>query len=482
MSAARAPLTPRGAATGGAVRPGIEFEGTPAVAPARAHPWWTLRRVAASLGAALVVGPRLDDRPLSGIATDTRTLEPGALFVALRGARFDAHTLLAEARDAGAAAVVVDDVRRAIGLGLPVLVVRDTRAALGLLARGWRRAWGGTVVAVAGSNGKTSTKELLRAALGRALTVHATRANDNNLVGVPLTLLAIPAHAHVAVVEVGTNAPGEVAALRDCCEPDVAVVTSIGEEHLEGLGDLAGVLREEASLLDGVPLAVVPDDHAGLVTEAVQRARAVAPEAEAVRSHLAPDGRVGLAADGYAVTLPLRGAHQAANARLALRVARALGVAAADALDGMAAMPVPRMRGEWRQLGALTLINDAYNANPPSVRAALALLASVGEGRQRIAVLGTMRELGAQSDALHDEMARLALAAPLDHVVAVGDFAAAAARVAPGDPRVHAAPDAEAAWPVLAPLLGDDAVLLLKASRGVQLERLLPHLESRATP
>lgn len=472
-------LTPRGAATG-APRPGIEYEATPAVTPATPHPWWTLRRAAAALGDQLVSGPRLDDRPLAGVSTDSRALVPGALFVALRGARFDAHDLLAEARAAGAAAVVIDDPRRAVGLGVPALVVHDTRAALGLLARGWRRAWGGTVVAVGGSNGKTSTKELLRAALGRALTVHATRANDNNLVGVPLTLLATPAHAHVAVVEVGTNAPGEVAALRAICEPDIVLVTSIGEEHLEGLGDLAGVLREEAALLDGAPLAVVPADVPALRHEATQRARALAPEPEAT-TRLDAEGRVVLVADAQQVTLPLRGAHQAANARLALAVARALGVPVDAALAGMAAMPVPHMRGEWQQLGALTLINDAYNANPPSMRAALSLLGSVGGDRPRVAVLGTMRELGAQADALHDDIARVALSSRLDHIVAVGAFVDAFARVAPGEARVRGAADAEAAWAVLAAVLPRDAVLLLKASRGVQLERLLPFLTSWAT-
>ncbi|MCU0616412.1 MAG: UDP-N-acetylmuramoyl-tripeptide--D-alanyl-D-alanine ligase [Gemmatimonadaceae bacterium] len=472
-------MQPRGVAAG-APRPGIEFEATSAVRPDTPHAWWTLRRAAAALEGQLISGPRLDDRPLSGVATDTRALSRGALFVALRGERFDAHALLADARAAGAAAVVIDDPTRAVGLGLPALVVRDTRVALGLLARGWRRAWGGTVMAVGGSNGKTSTKELLRAALGGALTVHATRANDNNLVGVPLTLLGTPAHAHVAVVEVGTNAPGEVAALATICEPDIALITSIGEEHLEGLGDLAGVLREEASLLDGVPLAIIPREPVALRDEAVRRAKALAPEVE-VTLALDAEGRVVVTTPEHTVTLPVRGAHQANNVRLVLAAVRAVGVPLRTALDGMAAMPVPRMRGEWQQLGALTLINDAYNANPPSMRAALDLLDTVGETRPRVAVLGTMRELGAQSDALHDDIARRALQSRAQHIVAVGAFVDAFARVAPGDARVHPAADADQAWPVLQAVLPTNAVLLLKASRGVQLERLLPFLTASAT-
>ena len=146
---------------------------------------------------------------------------------------------------------------------MPAFVVTDTTAALGLLGRYRRRAWGKTVVAVAGSNGKTSTKELTSAALGSRLSVYATRGNLNNHIGVPLTLLAIPDDADVAVVEIGTNHPGEVATLRALAEPDVAIVTSIGEEHLEGLVDLAGVLREESAVFAGVPIAIVPTCTAG---------------------------------------------------------------------------------------------------------------------------------------------------------------------------------------------------------------------------
>lgn len=470
-----------------ATRPGILVEGTPVVRPEVPHAWWTLRRAASSLGALLVSGPRLDDRALSGVSTDSRRLPPGALFVALRGERFDAHDLLVAARDAGAAAVVVENAERAVGLGLPVLVVRDTREALGALARGWRRAWGGTVVAVGGSNGKTSTKELLRSALGARLTVQATSANENNLVGVPLTLLAVPPHAHVAVVEVGTNAPGEIAALRAICEAEIAVVTSLGEEHLEGLGDLAGVLREESALFEGAPLTVLPARESALY------AAACAHGARVVRAGLADgdvqpqawaldaEGCVRLTVDEHTVTLPLRGEHQGSNAMLALAVAQALGVPSRDALDAMARMPVPHMRGEWTQIGALTVINDAYNANPPSMRAALALLRSVGEGRPRVAVLGTMRELGARSASLHDAIAQDAINSHLDLIVAVGDFVEAFARVAPQSPLVLAASEADAVWPRLAPRLPRDAVLLLKGSRGVRLERLLPSLTTWAT-
>ncbi len=466
---------------------GTAFRAVTAVTPEYAHPYWTLQRVAS----ALRTGPR-SSQPLSGISTDTRTIKRGDLFVALRGEIYDAHAFLAEARDAGAAAFVVDNPQSVVGLGLPAFVVPDTLVALGQLATAWRRAWGRTVIAVAGSNGKTSTKELLKAALGRTFLVHATTGNLNNLIGVPLTLLAIPSDAEIAVVEVGTNTPGEIAKLRAISEPDVAVLTSIGEEHLEGLGDLAGVLREEADVFNGVTLAIVPNVHPEVVEIALTRSRAVLraglSSTHAMPADVTPsawgldnEGRPWLDVDGTRIALPLRGAHQAANAMLAVATARACGVPLADAAAGMAAMPVPSMRGVWQQLGEAVLINDAYNANPASMRAALELLSSVGAGRPRVAILGTMRELGAHAAVQHREIAQAALASSAELVVGVGEFAEALSSVAPNDPRVIVAAELDALWPLLEPRLARNAVILLKASRGMRLERLVPPLTSWAT-
>jgi UDP-N-acetylmuramoyl-tripeptide--D-alanyl-D-alanine ligase len=461
---------------------GTAFSAIPAIAPDHAHPYWTFERVADALG----TGPRIP-RPLAGVSTDTRAMARGDVFVALIGEHFDAHDFLAAARDAGAAAFVVSDATKAAGLGVPTYVVPDTLVALGQLATAWRRAWGRTVIAVAGSNGKTSTKELLKAAFGRTLVVHATKGNLNNLIGVPLTLLSIPSEAEVAIVEVGTNTPGEVAALRAITEPDIAVLTSIGEEHLEGLGDLAGVLREESEIFHRVTLAIVPSAHPEVLEIATARATAVL-SAGLEHASIAPsawgldaEGRPWLDVDGVHFTLPLRGAHQAANAMLAIAAAGACGVPLTDAAAGMAEMPVPSMRGAWEQIGELVLINDAYNANPASMRAALDLLGRVGSGQQRVAILGTMRELGAQSALQHREVARAALVSGADLVVGVGDFAAALHAVAPSDPRVVATPEFDALWPLLAPRLERNAIVLLKASRGMRLERLVPTLTSWAT-
>lgn len=461
---------------------GTAFAAVPAVAPHEAHPYWTFARVADALG----TGPRLP-APLAGISTDTRAITRGDLFVALRGDRFDAHDFLLAARDAGAAAFVVSDVTKAAGLGVPTYVVPDTLVALGQLATAWRRVWGRTVIAVAGSNGKTSTKELLKAAFSGTYAVHATAGNLNNLIGVPLTLLAIPSSAEVAIVELGTNTPGEVATLRAMTLPDMAVLTSIGEEHLEGLGDLAGVLREECDVFHDVALAIVPSGYPEVLPLATARATAVltaglsdaavTPSAWGLDS----EGRPWLDVDDTRITLPLRGQHQAANAMLAIAAARACGVPIADAAAGLASMTVPSMRGVWEQHGALVLINDAYNANPASMRAALDLLGRVGSGQQRVAILGSMRELGVQSVEQHREVARAALASGADLIAAVGDFSAAFADIAPHDPRVVHTPHFEDLWSLLAPRLDRNAIVLLKGSRGMRLERLVPSLTSWAT-
>ncbi|HEY0780071.1 MAG TPA: UDP-N-acetylmuramoyl-tripeptide--D-alanyl-D-alanine ligase [Gemmatirosa sp.] len=465
-------------------------------APSGAFPFWTFDRAADALADVAIAPLPRGTTPLRAVATDTRALADGDLFVALEGERFDAHDFLAAAVARGARALVVRDATRAADLAVPVYAVRETRNALGSLAHFRRRAWarpGRAVLGVAGSNGKTSTKELLRASLGAARAVHATTGNLNNLVGVPLTLLALPDAADVAVVEMGTNAPGEIAALRAIVEPDVVVMTSIGEEHLEGLGDVAGVLREESDAFDGAELAIVPADQPEVAAAALGRARTVitagldAGDVRADRWSLRADGTGALVVDGVEFRPPLRGAHNLRNAMLAVAAARVLGVPLADAARGIASMPVPSMRTAWTALGAATLINDAYNANPPSTRAALDLLAMVGaardgtSARQRIAVLGTMRELGAGAAALHDDLARYALARDIDVLAAVGDFADALARVAPDDPRVVSAADPVALWPQLEARIAPGAVILLKGSRGVRLEQLVPFLEAWAT-
>ena len=356
--------------------------------------FWSLDRVAAALGDAFPSERARTQWPrgqtmLQGVSTDTRQIAKGDLFVALAGERFDAHDFLADAVAKGASALIVSRPERTAGLGVPVFAVSDTTVALGALGRFRRRAWGKALVAITGTNGKTSTKDLTRAALGAALDVHATTGNLNNRIGVPLTLLALRDEADIAVCEMGMSIPGEIATLRAIAEPDIAVVTSVAEGHLEGLGSLEGVMREKVSIFDGVGVGVVPAAQPEIADAAKGRARRlVAAGLESGDLHaddwtVEESGLGRLTVKGVTVRPPLRGFHNLRNTMLALAVAQECGVALELAAEGIAAMPVPSMRLAWEQLGRATLINDAYNANPGSMRAAIELLDSVGRGRPR---------------------------------------------------------------------------------------------------
>jgi len=443
---------------------------------------WTLDRVGQALREQLQPSAvPSGTAPLGGVSTDTRTLVRGDIFVALRGERFDGHDFLQQAATGGAAVLVVDNPARAVGLGLPVFTVRDTTQALGALGAWWRASWGGTVVAVAGSNGKTTTKELIRAALAGAVDVYATTGNLNNQVGVPLTLLRMPSTTTIAVVEVGTSVPGEVEILRRIVAPDLSVVTSIGEEHLEGLGSLEGVLNEEAAIYSGVASAVAPAAQPEIGRAARLRARAVI-EAGLDAGEVRPDkwgmtnGGRGWATFGdVRITMQVPGAHNLRNAMLAMAVARACGVPDAVAAEGISRVEPLDMRGRWMASGGLTIINDAYNANPASMREAIRLLDSLDGGRPRVLVLGTMRELGPQAPVLHAEIADRALSSGAAIVAGIGEFVEPL--VAKRDERVVTAPDVPELWELLASRLPRNAIVMLKASRGVKLERLVPLLQ-----
>ncbi len=449
--------------------------------------FWTLDRIAAALEDHASGSLPRGSSGVNGITTDTRKIGKGDVFVALKGERFDGHDYLRDAVRDGASALVVSKVPKLNSLGVPIYEVRDTLVALGALARYWRRAWGKTIIGVAGSNGKTSTKDLIRAALSRSYAVHATSGNLNNRIGVPISLLSLQPETEIAVIELGTSLPGEVAILREIAEPDIALVTSIAEEHLEGLGDLAGVLREESAAYDGVAVGIAPSSQPEIAVAARERARRVIvagldPDADLKpdRWEIGADGLGVIEIAGVTIRPPVRGLHNLRNAMLALAVARECGVINEDAAAGIASMPQPKMRVAWEQVGSVTLINDAYNANPGSTRAAIELLQGTGSGRQRVIVLGTMRELGAASAQCHADIASLALASGADIVAGIGEFAPALEQHKERG-RVITAPDVEDLWPHLQARLKRDAIILLKASRGVQLERLVPHLTTWAT-
>lgn len=444
-------------------------------------PFWTSARVGEALEQ-----PAPGSASFTGIVTDTRHLAGGELFVALSGERFDGHDFLEQARIGGAAAAVVRRGTPPVP-GFPLYVVDDTRLALGRLARARRRGLPQDmpVIAITGSTGKTSTKELVRAALAARYHVHATAGNLNNEIGVPLTLLATPADAGALVVEAGASVPGEIARLRDVIEPTLGVITNVGYSHVAGFGSLDGVLHEKLSLLEGLPAAVVGTEPQALAAGARARTRTIvagvsAPaevRAESVR--LDAQGHCCLRWNGREVVLPLFGLHQAENAMIAIAVATLVGVDPDAALRGLADARLPGGRGRVFTAGDLTIIDDTYNASPASLRRAVESAAALAGAQRRplAVVVGPMLELGPESARLHADAAAEIVGAGPALVAAVGDFAASFApfRDRLGD-RLLVAADAKGLGPLLRAALKGNEVVLLKASRGVALEQVLPHL------
>jgi UDP-N-acetylmuramoyl-tripeptide--D-alanyl-D-alanine ligase len=421
-------------------------------------------------------------RTFSTISTDTRTVTPGALFVALRGERFDAHDFLPAAAASGATAALVRQGTPAVP-GLDLLEVDDPLRAFGLLARARRRRLTGPVVAITGTNGKTSTKEMLAAALGTRYVTYATRANLNNLVGVPLTILETPEATEALVVEAGANLPGEVARYREIVEPDITVVTNAVAGHLEGFHSLAGVLREKLSLTEGVDLAIVGTEPAELAAGARTRARRVRTAglqgADLVpdRVELGPEARPVITIGGVTFTLAARGLHQADNAVRVWAVVEELGLDRTRAARALEEFRLPAGRGELMETNGLTILNDCYNANPQSFRSVIATARALRGTRRLVIVAGTMRELGADSERLHADIARELVELGPDLLAAVGDFVPALAPYATrlGSGLLTAA-DPLALAPLLAARVRPGDVVVLKASRGVALERILPAL------
>jgi UDP-N-acetylmuramoyl-tripeptide--D-alanyl-D-alanine ligase len=419
------------------------------------------------------------------VGTDTRSLQEGTLFVALVGERFDGHDYLEDACSRGAKGAVVRKGTPTID-GLVSFEVEDTTEALGMLARERRREVAGPVVAITGTNGKTSTKEMLACALSARWSVHATRANLNNLIGVPLTILDAPSDCDALVVEVGANQLGEIARLRDVVEPSVGVVTNVGHGHLEGFGSFEGLLQEKASLLAGVPLAVVGTDPPSLASLAERLAdRSVtagldgdvwfSPDSWEVDDQVRGSARFG----DVEVRLPVVGYHQLENLTLALAVARELEVDLSAAAAALGEVRLPPGRCEVLTSERRTVLQDAYNSNPGSLRALLKAAAAMRGERQLVVVLGTMLELGADSSRLHAEMADCVIDSDPHIVAAMGEFETAFERYAEmlGD-RLITAADPETLGRLVAGRLSGDELVLVKGSRGVHLEHAIPYLLS----
>jgi UDP-N-acetylmuramoyl-tripeptide--D-alanyl-D-alanine ligase len=430
------------------------------------------------------------DTLVQRVCTDSRQAQAGDVFFAVKGDRFDGHDFLNEVAAKGVVAVVVEQEK--IPTPLPecaVLVVRDTRVALGKFASAHRRGFDLPVICVAGSNGKTTVKELIASALGQKLAVLRSEASFNNDIGVPLTLLRLEKSHQAAVVEAGTNHPGELAPLVKMIQPKYGVITNIGREHLEFFGDVAGVAREEGSLAELLPadgrLFVNGDNE--WTEKIVRRARA-----GVVRVGLGErnDWRAkGIRPDKNGVTfrvdapkiewngeyrINLLGRHQVSNALFAMAVGEELGLGRPVVRDGLAGCKPAKMRLQFWEAGGVRVLDDTYNANADSALVALETLCDLPLQGRRVAVLGDMNELGAHSEAAHAEVGRRAAELGIGQLFAVGKMAPVTARAArdAGLNRVIEFADVETAMAAVKSFLKTGDVVLLKASRSVRLERI----------
>ena len=425
--------------------------------------------------------------PLGAICTDSRQLAPGQVFVPLVGERFDGHAFLPQAAAVGAQAAVVQRERAAdVPAGLLHWLVDHTLDAYQELARLHRRSLKAPVVAVTGSAGKTTTRELIRAVLTPLGPVVASSGNENNDIGAPLTLLRAGAEHRAVVVEMGMRGLGEIDRLSRCAEPDVAVITNIGTAHIGRLGSreaIATAKCEITSRLNPEGLLVIPAGDplleaavapvwSGRVCRVALSDEPAADQADLI-GVLDPAAEQ-LQVEGQWIQLPLAGRHNARNLLLALAVARELGVPLADLAQLQ--VEVPGGRNRRLERGGLTLLDETYNASPEAVLAALDLLAA--QSGRRFAVLGTMLELGEQSVALHRRVAERAASLGLDGLVVVSQGAEAEAMAAAAAPlsRLAVVAQPEQAVESLAAWLQRGDVMLVKASRGVALERLIPLL------
>ena len=455
----------------------------------------TLAQLLAGLSGARVVG-ELAGSAIDRVHSDTRSLQPGDLFVALRGERFDANDYLAQARGSGAVAALAE--RGLAEAGMPGVEVADSRVALGELASLWRAQFSLPLIAVTGSNGKTTVTQMiasiLRAAAGDAAL--ATQGNLNNEIGVPLTVLRLDAPHRLAVVELGMNHPGEIEGLARIAQPTVALVNNAQREHQEFMASVEAVARENAACFIALPAdgtAVFPadDDYTPLWRELAGGRRVlsfgeagadVGGEADWV------DGawqlRVRTPAGSFETRLAIAGRHNVRNALAATACALAAGVSLEAIARGLSEFEPVKGRSRAFQLSlaghGLTLVDDSYNANPDSVRAAIEVLAELPG--PRLLALGDMGEVGEQGLAFHDEVLRHALARGIDAVLVTGDWMeqAAAPLLAQSAGRLRFFRDFDALQSdalALAPAMGS---ALVKGSRFMRMERLVQSLQALA--
>ena len=434
------------------------------------------------------------DLSVPRICTDSRQIHPGDLFLALAGENYDGHNYLREVAQKGAAVVLVNTGRSQKDLGACAVVeVSDTRAALGQIAAAHRKDFSCPVIAVGGSNGKTTTKELIGAVLRQRFATVWSEASFNNDIGVPQTLLRMDRTHRAAVLEVGTNHPGELAPLVRMIQPRYGVITSIGREHLEFFGDLEGVAREEGVLAELLPadgkLFLNGDDVFAPTLAARSRAEVVRVGFGERNTWRAAWARLSKEGTTFRVVAPcaefsgdyrisLLGRHQVVNALFAIAIGVELGLTREEIELGLAECPPAKMRLQLSEQNGIRVLDDAYNANADSMLAALQTLTELPCKGRTVAVLGDMAELGEHTEAAHREIGRRAAELGVGQLFAVGKMAAVTAQAAreAGLVRVMEFTDVESAMGVVKNFLKSGDLVLLKASRSSRLERITEQL------
>src|SRR5881296_4537795 len=368
------------------------------------------------------------------ISTDSRTIKKGELFVALRGENFDGHKFVEATAKAGAAGAIVDlKWRGKVPKEFAIVRAEDTLLAYQNLAANYRKSRSIKVLAITGSNGKTSTKDFAASVLGRKFRVTKTQGNFNNHVGLPRTILEATARDEVAVWEIGMNHPGEVAPLAKIAAPDAAIVTNIGIAHLEFMGTLEAIAKEKGALAEAVgaegTVILNADDPFSKGIAGRSRARVIFAGTKdgtirAIDIQQSADGSEFTILEGAhqcRAQLPVPGLHMVQNALLAVAAGRAFGLSLEEAAAGLASAPLTKARLQIKEIGGVQFIDDSYNANPDSMKAALRTLMELDTDGKRVAVLGRMLELGAESERGHREVGETAATLGIDHLIAIAD-------------------------------------------------------------
>lgn len=425
------------------------------------------------------------------VCTDSRTMKGGDLFLALRGEKFDGHTFVEEAARRGALGAVIEHSIEGLPRDFCLLQVKDSLAALQQMAAEYRNLLSIQVVCITGSNGKTSTKDLVSAVLRERFQITRTEGNLNNHIGLPLTMLKLRASDQIGVFEIGMNHPGEIAPLAALARPDVAVVTNIGIAHIEHMGSREAVAQEKGMLVEALPpsgtVVLNADDEFSRSIAARTKADAVfcglSDDADIRATNLSQDFagmKFELHAFGKSVKaqLSVPGIHMVSNALLAVGVAYAFGMSLEEAAAGLTNLQLTKGRLEQKVVRGIQLLDDTYNANPDSMKAALLTLSQMSTNGRRIAVLGRMGELGSESERGHRSVGQAASDLGLDCVVTVGEEAALIAEEAwrGGVAKVVKAKDQDEAVKVLRDYARAGDLILVKGSRSSRMERIVEGL------